>query len=44
VIEDNQNGILAAKGSGAHVMVVKSVTDVNLNNILDNIRMIEGSI
>lgn len=44
VIEDNQNGILAAKGSGAHVMVVKSVTDVNLNSILDHVKAIEDSI
>ncbi len=41
VIEDNLNGIKAAQASGAHVMVVKSVTDVNLSNITAKIRSIE---
>lgn len=42
VVEDNLNGIKAAQASGAHVMVVKSVTDVNLSNITAKIRSIEG--
>jgi beta-phosphoglucomutase len=42
VIEDNLNGIRAAQASGAHVMVVKSVTDVNLSNITSHLNSIEG--
>ena len=38
VVEDNPNGILAAQRSGAHVMEVASVADVNLDNILAHIR------
>lgn len=41
IVEDNQNGIKAAQASGAHVMIVRSVTDVNLNNIMNNIKLIE---
>lgn len=44
VVEDNQNGIRAAQASGAHVMVVKSVTDVNLDSILNYLRTIEESV
>lgn len=33
VVEDNQNGIKAAMASGAHVMIVNSVDDVNYSNI-----------
>lgn len=33
VVEDNQNGIKAAMASGAHVMIVNSVDDVNYTNI-----------
>lgn len=33
IVEDNDHGIRAARASGAHVMVVKSVDDVNLQNI-----------
>jgi len=43
IVEDNLNGIKAAQASGAHVMVVKSVTDVNLSNILDFLNSIEGA-
>lgn len=42
VIEDNLNGIRAAQASGAHVMVVKSVTDVNLSSIKKHLTAIEG--
>lgn len=41
VLEDNQKGIKAALGSGAHLMIIKSIEDVNLENILKHIRMIE---
>lgn len=33
IIEDNENGVKAAKQSGAHVMVVSDVEDVNYQNI-----------
>lgn len=42
IVEDNQNGIKAAQASGAHVMIVRSVTDVNLGNIMNQIELIEG--
>jgi beta-phosphoglucomutase len=37
ILEDNANGIKAARASGAHVMVVSSIEDVTLDNILRNI-------
>lgn len=40
VIEDNENGIKAAKDSGAHVMVVKEVSEVNFINIKQKIDQI----
>jgi beta-phosphoglucomutase len=42
VVEDNQNGIKAAQAAGAHVMVVESVEDVNIENILQHVRKAEG--
>jgi beta-phosphoglucomutase len=42
VIEDNENGIKAAQGAGAHLMVVKSVYDVTLDNIMNRIKQIDG--
>ena len=33
IIEDNENGIKAARASGAHVMIVDRVEDVNYDNI-----------
>lgn len=41
VLEDNPNGILAAQRSGAHVMTVATVEDVNLDNILTHIARAE---
>lgn len=41
IIEDNENGIKAALGSGAHVMVVNKTQDVNIENILSRICEIE---
>ena len=38
IVEDNENGIRAAKASGAHVLVVRDVHDVNLENILGRVR------
>jgi len=40
VVEDNDNGIAAARASGAHVLVVKTVDDVNLENILNEVHCI----
>lgn len=42
ILEDNPNGIRAAKGSGAHVMEIDSVQDVNYENIMERIEMIES--
>lgn len=33
VVEDNENGIAAARSAGAHVMVVRDIHDVTLDNI-----------
>ncbi len=42
IVEDNENGILAARASGAHVLVVKEVDDVNIENILNMIQKINA--
>ncbi len=39
VVEDNRNGIQAAKAAGAHVMEVNTVYDVNYDNIQNHIQM-----
>ncbi len=41
IVEDNDNGIKAAVASGAHVLRVRDVQDVNLTNILNKIQQIE---
>ena len=41
VVEDNKNGIAAGIASGAHVMRVSGVQDVNYGNIIRNIRKAE---
>ena len=33
IVEDNENGIKAAKASGAHVLIVATTDDVNDANI-----------
>ena len=43
IVEDNQNGIKAALASGAHLLKVDTVDDVNYDNIRDRIEDIEGS-
>jgi beta-phosphoglucomutase len=43
VVEDNENGVKAARAAGAHVMVVKDVAEVNLDNILRHIRKAQGA-
>lgn len=42
IVEDNENGIRAAKASGAHLLTVKEVGDTNLENILRRITTIES--
>lgn len=42
IVEDNEHGIAAARASGAHVLVVGSTAEVNLENLLANIRRIES--
>lgn len=44
IIEDNENGIKAAKASGANVMIVADVSDVNYDNIKKHIKMFEGRV
>jgi HAD superfamily hydrolase (TIGR01509 family) len=41
IIEDNENGIIAARESGAHLLKVDSVEEVNLHNIKNRIKSIE---
>lgn len=43
VIEDNPNGIKAARESGAHLLCVSDVTEVNYSNISRRIRELENS-
>jgi HAD superfamily hydrolase (TIGR01509 family) len=42
ILEDNENGIRAAKASGAHLLVVRDVHEVNLQNILSAVKDIEN--
>lgn len=44
IVEDNPNGIKAAEASGAFVMVVKDIEDVNYANIIEHIKRAEGEI
>ena len=44
IIEDNENGIKAARASGAWVMEVDVVEDVNYQNIEQHIRLFEEQI
>jgi beta-phosphoglucomutase-like phosphatase (HAD superfamily) len=41
IVEDNENGIKAARGSGAFILTVREVEDVNYENIIRRIREIE---
>lgn len=43
IVEDNENGIRAALASGAHLLAVKSVDEVNYENITNRIKDIEGT-
>lgn len=44
ILEDNKNGIKAAIDSGAHLLRVNDIYDVNYSNIKNRIREIEGGI
>lgn len=41
ILEDNENGIRAARGSGAHLLTVGNTQDVNFENITKRIQEIE---
>lgn len=41
ILEDNKHGIEAASASGAHVLKVNSIADVNYDRILDKIKQTE---
>lgn len=43
IVEDNENGIRAARASGAHVCCVDSVSDVTYDRIKTEIREAEGN-
>jgi beta-phosphoglucomutase len=42
IVEDNENGIKAAKAAGGHLLVVREVIDTNFDNILKKINEIEN--
>ncbi|WP_372768507.1 HAD family hydrolase [Pseudoalteromonas sp.] len=42
IVEDNENGLKAARASGAHVLKVDTVHDVNYDNIINFIKEIEN--
>lgn len=44
VVEDNDNGIRAAQAAGAHLLIVQSVNDVTLQNVLARIRQCEEDV
>lgn len=41
IVEDNENGMKAAKASGAHVLKVETIHDVNFDNIMGFIKEVE---
>jgi beta-phosphoglucomutase len=42
IVEDNENGIKAARASGAHLLVVKDPSEVTLHNIMRQIQLIDS--
>ncbi|EPQ6836156.1 HAD family hydrolase [Vibrio cholerae] len=42
IVEDNENGIRAAKASGAHLLVVKDVYETNYTNVMSKLMDIES--
>lgn len=43
ILEDNENGVRAARESGAHLLVVGDPKEVTLSNIMDKISEIESA-
>ena len=43
IVEDNDHGIRAARASGAHVMVVNDVSEVNYQSICKSIDKLQAS-
>ena len=44
IVEDNENGIRAAKASGGHLLVVKDINETNWTNISNKIFEIESGL
>ena len=44
IVEDNENGINAALASGAHVLVVKDIKEVNYFNVINRVKYLEGKL
>jgi HAD superfamily hydrolase (TIGR01509 family) len=42
ILEDNENGIRAARASGANLFIVKETSDANIDNIMNNIIRIDA--
>lgn len=42
IVEDNENGLKAAYASGAHVLKIDNISDVNYYNIINKIKEIEN--
>jgi len=42
IVEDNENGIRAALSAGGHLLAVKNINEVNIENILNKIKEIES--
>jgi len=42
ILEDNENGIKAAKASGGHLLIINEIFDTNLENILEKIKKIQS--
>ncbi len=43
IVEDNENGVRAARGSGAHVLQVHDVSEVNYENISGQIAALDAA-
>ena len=44
ILEDNENGIKAARASGAHLLIINDITEVNIHNITRQIASIERNL
>jgi len=44
IVEDNENGIKAARASGAHVLEVDEVDDVTWTNVSQKIMEIDAAV